>query len=107
MDAEFACARAEQVAADANVVSEIEQAVKFESFFSNRIFLYVNLQLLPALLQVGEPRLAHQPDSHNASRNPHLDSRILQLLRRLGRVFRQNCGNSVSELVLSRINSLP
>src|ERR1700685_4028186 len=43
VDAEFAGAGAEQIAADANVISEVEQLVKFEPLFADCIFLYVDL----------------------------------------------------------------
>ena len=107
MNAEFAGAGAEQISADPNVVSEVEQPVKFESFFADRIFLHVDLQLLSALLQMREPGFAHQADGHDASGNAYVDSRILQFLGGFSRVLRQNCGDGVSERILGGIGLLP
>ena len=103
---QFAGARAKQISADSDVVAEIEQLVQLESFFADRVFLDVDLQPLPVLLQVGEPGLAHQPDGHDAPGDAHVDARILQLLGSLLRVLRQNLRNGVSEFVLAGIDLL-
>ena len=52
MDRQFAGARAKQIAADANVVAEIEQLVQLETLVADRVFLHVNLQPLSVLLQM-------------------------------------------------------
>ena len=88
------------------MVAEIEQLVEFEAFFADRIFLDVNLQPLPALLQVCEPGLAHEPDGHDAPGDAHVDARILQLLGGFLRVLRENLRNGVGEVVLARIGLL-
>ena len=106
MDREFAGARAKQIAADANVVSDIEQLVQLEAGIADCVFFHVNLQPLAALLQVAESRLAHQPDRHNAAGHPHCHARLLQLLRRPVRVLRQNLRNGVREFVFAPIRSL-
>ncbi len=77
---EFAGAGAEEISADADVVAEVEQLVEFESLFADRVFLHVNLEACPSLLQVGESGLAHQANGHDAPGHAHIDARILQLL---------------------------
>ena len=46
----------------ADVVADVEQFVKLEAVVSDRVFLYVDLQPLPLLLQMTESGLAHQPN---------------------------------------------
>src|SRR5207302_10684813 len=53
-----------------------------------------------------EASLAHQPDSHDASGNPHVSARILQLLGSFLRVFRKNFRDSTSKVVIARISLL-
>src|SRR2546430_2467559 len=71
------------------------------------ISLHVNLQLLAALLQMGEPSLAHQPDGHDAPGHAHVHARIFQLLRCFVRVFSQDLRDCVREFVLPGIGLLP
>ena len=82
MDAQFAGAGAEQISADADVVAEVEQFVQLESLVADRIFLDVDLQSLAALLQVGEPGLAHEADRHDASGDADIHARWLRVPRR-------------------------
>src|SRR5258708_35189969 len=58
---------AEEITAGANVIAEVEELVKFESFFSHGIFLHVNLQTLSVLLQMGKPSFSHETDRHDPS----------------------------------------
>ena len=106
VDREFASAGAEQVAADADVVADVEQFVQVESPVANRVFLHIDLQLLPALLQVSEPGLAHQANRHDPSGHTHIDARSFELLGRLRRVVGQNLRDCVRELVLAGVGGL-
>ena len=89
------------------MISEVEQLVEFESLVADGISLHVNLQLLAALLQMGEPSLAHQPDGHDASGDSNVYARIFQLLRGFVRVFSQDLRDCVREFVLPGIGLLP
>ncbi len=91
----------------ADVVAQVEQLVKLESLVADGIFLHVNLQLLPALLQVRKPGLAHQPDRHDASGHAHVDRAISPVPRRLAEYSARICGNGVREFVFRRISALP
>ena len=51
------------------MVAEVEQLVKRPALLAHGIEPDVNLQPLSALLQRGEPRLAHDADGHDASRD--------------------------------------
>ena len=106
MNRQFAGARAEQISAHPDVVAQIEQFVQFETLLANRIFLHIDLQSLAALLQVGESRLAHQPDRHDPSGNAHIDARWFEFLRGLGRVVAQNLSGRVTEFVFVAIGGL-
>ncbi len=106
VNAEFAGAGAEQVSADADVVAEVEQFVEFESLVADGVFLDVDLQPLAALLQVGEPGLAHKANRHDASGHAHVDARLVQFLGGLRRVLRQNLLQRVGEFVLAAVGGL-
>ena len=90
MHGEFAGAGAKQISADSDVIAQVEELVKLESLFADRIFLDVDLQPLSILLQVREAGLSHQADGHDAPGDAHVHSRSLQLLGRFLRVLRQN-----------------
>ena len=89
------------------MISEVEQLVEFESLVADGIFLHVNLQLLTALLQMGEPSFAHQSDGHDAPSYSNVHARIFQLLCCFVRVFSQDLRDCVREFVLPGIGLLP
>src|SRR3984893_2818031 len=107
MNAEFARARAKQISANSDVIAQVEQFPQFIAGIADRVFLDVDLQPLSVLLQVREPGLAHQPDRHDASRNPHRYPRRFQFLRGLPAVLSQNLRHSVAVVVLPRISGSP
>ena len=107
MNAEFARARAKQISADADMIAQVKQLPQFKAGIADRVFLDVDLQPLPVLLQVREPGLAHQPDRHDASRNPHRHPRRFQFLGGLPAVLGQNLRHGVAEVKLSRISRMP
>jgi hypothetical protein len=88
------------------VIAQVEQFVEFETFFAYRILLHVNLQPLPALLQVRKSGLTHEPDSHNASGNTYIDAWTFQLFGGLVRVIRDNLRNRMGGLVFRWVNLL-
>ena len=106
MHGKFSGPRAKQISADSDVIAKVEQFVQLESFVADGIFLDVDLQPLPILLQMREPSLPHQPDGHDAPGDAHVDARILQLLGSLLRVLRQNLRNRVGKLILAGIDLL-
>src|ERR1017187_8146223 len=106
MHTQFARARAKQISADADVVAQIEQLVQLESLVAHGVFLNINLQSLPALLQVGKAGLAHQANGHDASRHADIDARLFQLLGGLGGVLREDLLQRVSEFVFAAVGSL-
>ncbi len=66
MDGELAGAGAEDVAGDADVVSQIEQLVELKALLAYGIEANVDLQPLAALLQLGKTGLALGADGHDA-----------------------------------------
>ena len=99
-------AGAEQVAADADVIADVEKPVEIEALVSHGIFFHVNLQALSALLQVGEAGFPQQADGHDASGDANVDSRPLQLLGGLVGIVRQNLRDGVGKVELVGIGSL-
>src|SRR5579864_4372117 len=75
VDRQLAGPGAKQISADTDVVAQVEQLIELESLFAHGIFLYVNLQALAILLQVGKSRFAHQADGHDSSRYANVDPR--------------------------------
>jgi hypothetical protein len=104
--AEFAGAGAKQVSAHADVVAEVEQFVELETLLTNRIFLHVNLQLLPTLLQMREPGLAHEANRHDAPGDAHVHAHLFELFRGLRQIVGQNLRDGVRELVLAAVRGL-
>src|ERR1700694_3180931 len=107
MDTELACARAKQISANSNMIAQVEELPQFVAGIADRVFLDVDLQPLSVLLQVREPGLAHQPDRHDASRNPHRHPRRFQFLSSLPAVLSQNLRHRVAVVVLPRISRMP
>ena len=106
MDGEFAGAGAEQVAAGADVIAEIEEFVEFETFIADGVLLDVNLQPLSCLLQVREPGLAHEAHGHESTGNADLRLGGLQFLGGLAGVPGEDLRNRVRCLELVRISLL-
>ena len=88
------------------MVAQVEQLVELETLLSDRVFLDVNLKLLPRLLQMGEPGLAHEADGHDAPGDSHRDARSFQLLAGLVRIGFENLRNGMRELVLAGVGRL-
>src|SRR5258706_7741362 len=107
VNAEFARTGAEEIAAYADMVAKVEQFPEFEAGIADRVFLYVELQALPVLLQVREPGFAHQSDSHDASGNAHVYACGLEFFAGLATVRRQNLRDGMAEVELVRISGLP
>src|ERR1035441_8227675 len=107
MNAEFARTRAKQISANPYVIAQVEQLPQFEAGIADRVFLDVDLQLLPVLLQVREPGLAHQPERHDASRDAHRHPRSIQFLRSLPAVLGQNLRHAMAVVELPRISRMP
>ena len=87
-----------------NVIAQVEQLPRFEASIADHVFLEVDPQQLPVLLQVREAGLAHQQDRHDASRNVLGDARSFQYLRCLPVVRGQGLRHGVNEVVLPRIS---
>src|SRR5207245_9383794 len=100
-------ARAAPVSGTGNVTAEVEQLVKLESVFVNRILLHVNLEPLSLLLPMRESRFAHQATGHNPASDAHSSSGIFQLLRGFLRILGQDLRDGMRVFVFRRIDSLP
>src|ERR1017187_9478782 len=107
MNAEFARTRAKQISANPYVIAQVEQLPQFEAGIADRVFLDVDLQLLPVLLQVREPGLAHQPERNDAPRTPPGPPRSLQSLRSLPAILGQNLRHGMAVVELPRISRMP
>ncbi len=83
VDGELAGAGAEEVAADADVVAEVEELVEGEGVLADVVLADVDLQALAALLELGEAGLALDADGHDASGDADVDwARRLRAARR-------------------------
>ena len=96
VDAQFAGARAEQIALHADDVAQIDQLVNGEIALGEGVFLDVDLQALAILRQVREARLAHAAQGLDAPGNAHMH-RYGKFFRSLRLVFGQNGGDRVGE----------
>ena len=103
---EFAGTRAEQVAADADVIAEVEQSVEIKPLVTDCVFFYVDLESLACLLEVSESGFAHETDRHDAASNAHVHARLLQLFRGFSGVLGEDLRNAVSEVVFARVGFL-
>src|SRR5258708_11971755 len=107
MNGKLSSLRAEQITPDADVVAPVEQLVESKTFSAHEIELYVDLELLPALLQMSESRLALEADGDDAPRHFYLDARVLQLLGGLVGVLCENLRRRMGEIEFVRIRLLP
>src|SRR5436305_5403537 len=82
---QLACPGAKKISAYADLIAEIKQLIKLESFFADGIFLHVYLKLRTILLQVRKPGFAHQANGHDSTGNADVNARSLELLARLAR----------------------
>ena len=64
---------AEEMAADADVVAEVEKFVEGEGVFAGVVFADVDLEALAALLELRESGLALDPDGHDAAGDRDVD----------------------------------
>src|SRR6185437_3186991 len=106
MDGQLSGTRAEQVSADANVIAQIEQLKKIETLVADSVLLYVDLQLLPALLQMGEGSFAHEPYGNHPSGNLNVHAAFLQLFRAVVAELGQDVRDGMSEGEFMRIRLL-
>ena len=107
VNGQFARAGAEQVALHADVVTQVEQLVERKAFFAHEVELDVNLQLLAALLEVGESGLALQADGHDASGHTDVDPRVFEFFGGLGQVGVENLREGVGGFVAVGVGELP
>src|SRR5262249_18422994 len=103
---QFAGPGAEQVTAHADVVAQIEQFVERKTLLAYEVELHVDLQLLPALLQVGESGLALQAQGDHAPGHFHRDARLLQLFAGVVTEVAQNLRHSVGSRKATRVSLL-
>ncbi len=82
--AQFAGARAEQIAFDAHDVADVEQLIERVLALIDGVAAHVHLQPLAALHQVEEAGLAHAPHGLNAPGDADLRFRRRQLFGGLG-----------------------
>ncbi len=73
VDGELAGAGAEEMAADADVVAEVEELVEGEGVFADVVLADVDLEALAALLELREAGLALDADGHDAAGDRDLD----------------------------------
>ena len=73
VDGEFAGAGAEEVAANADVVAEVEELVEREGVLADVVLADVDLEALAALLELREAGLALDADGHDAAGDRDLD----------------------------------
>jgi hypothetical protein len=106
VDCEFAGAGAEEMAADADVVAEIEQLVESEGVFSDVILADVDLEALATLLKLREAGLALDADRHDATCDADLNGIGFQLLGGEGVVGGAKFGNGVARGVAVGISRL-
>jgi len=67
VEGELAGAGAHEVAADADVVAEVEELVEREEVFADVVFADVDLEALAVLLEGGEAGFALDADGHDAA----------------------------------------
>ena len=103
MNAQLASPSAEKISAGADVVAEVEQLIEFKSLFADRVFLHINLEPLAVLLQMREPRLAHEANGHDPSSYADVRSRGFELFAGLVRIFGQNLRQGVGKIVFCGI----
>src|ERR1700734_440855 len=67
VEGELAGAGAHEVAADADVVTEVEELVEVEEVFADVVFADVDLEALAVLLDLGEAGFTLDADGHDAA----------------------------------------
>jgi hypothetical protein len=97
VDGELAGAGAEEMAANADVVAEVEELVEGEGVFADVVLANVDLEALAALLELREAGFALNADGHDAAGDRDLDGmgRGFQLFGGEGVVGGAELGNSV------------
>src|ERR1700721_765317 len=80
VDGQLAGAGAEEVAADADVVAEVEEFVEGEGGVADVVLADVDLEALAALLELREAGLALDADGHDASGEGDVDGVGVELL---------------------------
>ena len=81
VDGELAGAGAEEVAADADVVAEVEELVEGEDVFADVVFADVDLEALAVLLELREAGFALDADGHDAAGDGDLEVQRARALR--------------------------
>src|SRR5207245_6415549 len=89
--------------AHANRIAQIEQMKQFESPSSDNILLHVDLNALPAALQMREPRLPHQADGYHTPRDPYFALVCIQFRARGLSVLLYQCGRCMGPAKFPRI----
>ena len=96
LDGELAGAGAEEVAADADVIAEVEELVEGEGVLADVVFADVDLEALAALLELREAGLALNADGHDASGDRDVDRRVrIRVVRGHDRRLRVSSGMRV------------
>ena len=85
MHGKLAGARAHQVAANADVIAEVEQLVESEVVLADVVLADVDLEALAALLELSESGLALDPDGHDAACDRDFFALSLKLFAAYGR----------------------
>jgi len=79
VEGELAGARAHKVAADADVVAEVEELIEVEEVFADVVFADVDLEALAVLLDLGESCFALDADGHDAAGDRGLEVHALKV----------------------------
>jgi hypothetical protein len=100
VDGELAGASAEEAAANADVVAEVEEFVEGEGVFSDIVFADVDLETLAALLELREAGFALDANGHDAAGDADLDVVGVELLGAEGVVGGAKLGDGVAGSVV-------
>jgi len=106
VDGELAGAGAEEVAADADVIAEVEELVEGEGVFADVVLADVDLEALATLLKLGEAGFALDADGHDASGDGDVDGVGFELLCGEGVVGAAQLRDGVAEGVAVGIRRL-
>ncbi len=79
---------------------------ELEGLLADGVFFHVDLETLAALLQVSEGGLPHEPKRHDASCDANLDAWAVELFGIFLRVFGQDLGDRVGEIITAGVDFL-
>jgi len=100
VDRELAGTGAEEMAADAYVVAEVEKLVEGEGIFADVVLADVNLEALSTLLKLRKAGFALDANGHDASGDADVYRIGVELLGREGIVCGADLGNGVAASVV-------